>query len=102
MHLELPGFQSSLGEALFGCHTTNVVIKDEAGVEKWHRAGVLGTGRLVDGDVEGAAILFIPRHFNILQNKTLVIFQCFICIPLLSTLSYISLNKTVKFFVKTC
>lgn len=69
MHLELPRFESSLGQSLFCCHTANVIIEDKPGVEEGDRASVLRTGWFVDRDVERPTILLVSRNFNILQKK---------------------------------
>ena len=69
LHLTLARAQSALRETLARGHAADVVVEREARREQRQGAGVrVVQRRLVDGDVERAAVLLIPGYLHVLQE----------------------------------
>lgn len=69
LHLHAPRLNAALGQALLGNDAADVVREDEGGLEDGEGLGV-GTGRrLVDGDIQGTAVIFHTSHLHVLQGR---------------------------------
>lgn len=69
LHLHAPGLDAALGQALLGDDAADVVREDEGGLEDGEGLGV-GAGRgLVDGDVQGAAVVLHTCHLHVLPRE---------------------------------
>jgi len=54
---------------LFGCYTSDVIVKDKLSGEKRDTTSGTSRWRSMNDDVQGAGIFFVARHLNVLNTK---------------------------------
>lgn len=69
LHLHAPRLDAALGQALLGDDAADMVREDEGGLEDGEGFGVGAGCRLVDGDIQGTAVIFHTSHLHVLQGE---------------------------------
>lgn len=69
LHLHAPGLDAALGQALLGNNAADMIREHEGGLQDREGLRVWAGGRLVDGDVQGTAVILHSCHLHVLHSK---------------------------------
>lgn len=69
LHLHASRLDAALGQALLGDDAADVVREDEGGLQDGEGLGMGAGCRLVDGDIQGAAVVLHAGHLHVLRGE---------------------------------
>lgn len=69
LHLHAPGLDAALGQALLGNNAADMIREHEGGLQDREGLRVRAGGRLVNGDVQGTAVILHSCHLHVLQSE---------------------------------
>lgn len=69
LHLRAPGLDAALGQALLGNNAADMIREHEGGLQDGEGLRVWAGGRLVDGDVQGTAVILHSCYLHVLHSE---------------------------------
>lgn len=69
LHLHTPGLDAALGQALLGDDAADMIREHEGGLQDGEGLRVWAGGRLVDGDIQGTAVILHSCHLHVLHSE---------------------------------